>query len=68
MKKTIGIEAEDYGRTKGNRWTRGARAVLARRFQKLVTLTPAEIDKHLNGKTPAQVRQELYELESGEPG
>jgi hypothetical protein len=41
---------------------------IIRRFQKLVTLTPAQIEKHLRGKTPAQIRQELYELESGEPG
>lgn len=68
MKKTIGTEAGNYIRAKGNRLSLEERSALTRRFQKLVTLTPEQIDEHLNGKTPEQIRQELYELESGEPG
>jgi len=68
MKETIGVKAGDHIRAKGNTWSREKRAALQKRFLKLVTLTPAQIDKHLKGKTPAQIRQELYQLESGETG
>jgi hypothetical protein len=67
MKKTIGTQAGDYVRAKGNHWSREERAALQKRFLKIVKLSPEQIDEHLKGKTPARIRQEIYELESGEP-
>lgn len=41
---------------------------LMRRFENLVTLTPKELERKFRCKSNDQLRRELYELESGEPG